>query len=76
MMARNILSPELLGHKIVQQALMAGMRTRGVPMVRTGERILEDGCRAPRGAIPISIATLLDEIQLVAQNFQYISLIV
>ena len=74
-MAGNVVSPEFLRHEVIQQALMAGVRTRGVSMVRTGERILEDGCRAPRRAIPISIATLLDEIQLVAQNFQHVSLI-
>jgi hypothetical protein len=75
-MARNILGPVLLGHKIVQQAFVAGVRTGWVPVIGTGQRILENGSGSPRRAIPISIAPLFDEVELVAQNFQHVSLIV
>src|SRR5215831_10667149 len=74
-MAGNIFGAVFFGHKIVKQTLMAGMRTGWVPMIRTSERVLEDRGRSPRGAIPISVTTLFNEIQFIAQNFQYIPLI-
>src|SRR5215469_2496933 len=74
-MAGNVVCAVLLGHKVVKQTLMAGMRAGRVPMIGTGKRILEDRSGPPWRAIPISIATLLDEIQFIAQNFQHIPLI-
>src|SRR5271165_5161357 len=64
-MTRDILGAVLLGHEIVKQTLMASVRTRRVAVVGAHQRILENGSRSPRGAIPISIAPLLDEVKLI-----------
>src|SRR6516164_4957042 len=74
-MARNIFVAELLGNEVIQQALMASVRTRRIPVVGTRQRVLEDRSGPPRRAIPTSIATLFNEIQFIAQNLKCISLI-
>src|SRR3974390_1600921 len=42
MMTGNIFRTILLGHEVVQQALVAGVGTRGVPVIGTSQRILKD----------------------------------
>src|SRR6516164_1018084 len=72
----NFFCPVLLGNEVIEDAFTAGMRTRRVSMVGTGKRILEDGRRAPWGAVPVAVTTLFQEIQFVPQHFQYITLVI
>src|SRR5664280_1137575 len=65
-MAGHVFRAVFLGNEVIEQALMASMPTHGVPVVGTGKRVLEDGSRPPRRAIPISIASLLQEVEFVA----------
>src|ERR1035438_9975256 len=69
----NVIGAVLFRYEIVQQALLASMRTGGVAVVGTSQRILEDGSRSPRRAVPIPISTLLDEVKRIPQNLKHIS---
>src|SRR5450755_3082545 len=74
-MAGYIVRTVFFGHKVVEQALMAGMWPSGIAMIGTAERVLKDRSWSPRSAIPVSVSPLFDEIQLVSQHFQHVSLI-
>src|SRR5271157_1600165 len=65
----------LLGHEVVKQAFAASVRTGWIAVVGTGERVLEDRCRAPGRAVPVAVATLFEKVQLIPQYFEHITLI-
>src|SRR5664279_2195802 len=64
--AWHVFCAVFLGNEVIEQALMASMPAHGIPVVGTGKRVLEDGSWPPRRAIPISIASLLKEVEFVA----------
>src|SRR5271167_1948047 len=74
-MTRRIFRAVFLGDEVIQQALTAGVRARGIAVVGAGQRILKNGSRPPRGAVPVSIAPLLQEVEFVAQYLEHIAFI-
>src|ERR1019366_5072729 len=74
-MARHVFGAVFLRNAVIEQALMTSVRTGRVPVVGASKRILEDGSRPPRRAIPISIAPLLQEVEFVPQNLQNIAFV-
>src|ERR1035438_1455359 len=74
--AGHVFGAVFLRNEVIEQALVTSVWTRWVPVVRASQRVLEDGSRPPRRAIPISITPLLQEVEFVPQNLQNIASVV
>jgi hypothetical protein len=74
-MAGYVFGAVFLGNEVIKQALVTRVLTSGVPVVGASKGILEDGSRPPRRAIPISIASLLQEVEFVPQNLQNVAFV-
>src|SRR5208337_208152 len=71
----HVFGAVFLGHEVIQQALVAGMRAGGISVIRAGQRVLKDRSWSPGRAIPISITSLLQEVEFVAQYLEHVAFI-
>src|SRR6185503_14120183 len=61
--------------KVEQMALVAGMSTIRVTIVNAGQRILKSRFAVPRCTDRTPVTPLLNEVQLIFEEFQHIALI-